>query len=109
MEKTSISNKFIVGVINSKITNYWFEYYYSTTKVSGNYFDLNGNQIKSIPIPNASITQQEAIITLVNQILEAKHANPQADTSALEAQIDQLVYELYGLTQDEIDIIEGNN
>lgn len=108
MEKTSISNKFIVGVINSKITNYWFEYYYSTTKVSGNYFDLNGNQIKSIPIPNASITQQEAITTLVNQILEAKRANPQADTSALEAQIDQLVYELYGLTQEEIDIIEGN-
>ena len=108
MEKTSISKKFILGVINSKITNYWFEYYYSTTKVSGNYFDLNGNQIKSIPILDVSITQQQPIITLVNQILEAKQANPHANTSDLEREIDQLVYELYGLTQEEIDIIEGN-
>lgn len=63
--------------------------------------------LKNIPI-KISIEHQQPIITLVNQILEAKHANPQADTSALEAQIDQLVYELYGLTQEEIDIIEGN-
>lgn len=63
-------------------------------------------EINSIPIKLS--TNQQPIILLVNQILEAKQANPQADTSALEAQIDQLVYELYGLTQEEIDIIEGN-
>lgn len=32
---------------------------------------------------------------------------PNADTSALEKQIDQMVYELYGLTDDEIAIVEG--
>jgi hypothetical protein len=37
-----------------------------------------------------------------------KKQNPQADTSALEREIDQLVYKLYDLTSDEIDIIEGN-
>jgi adenine-specific DNA-methyltransferase len=35
-----------------------------------------------------------------------KKAKPQADTSALEKQIDQLVYQLYGLTNEEIAIIE---
>ena len=32
--------------------------------------------------------------------------NPQAGTTAIEAEIDQLVYELYGLTEEEIAIVE---
>jgi len=32
---------------------------------------------------------------------------PQADTSAWEREIDQLVYQLYGLTEDEVKIVEG--
>ena len=36
-----------------------------------------------------------------------KRADPQADTSALEGEIDQLVYQLYGLTEDEVKIVEG--
>jgi hypothetical protein len=38
---------------------------------------------------------------------KAKRANPQADTSKLEGEIDQLVYELYGLTEEEIKIVEN--
>jgi len=41
-------------------------------------------------------------------ILAAKRANPQASTSELEMEIDQLVYQLYGLTEEEIAIVEGN-
>jgi hypothetical protein len=40
--------------------------------------------------------------------IAAKGQNPQADTSALEREIDQLVYKLYDLTPVEISIIEGN-
>ncbi|EDN66865.1 Tgh124 [Beggiatoa sp. PS] len=43
----------------------------------------------------------------VNQILAAKKHNQKADTSKLEAEIDQLVYKLYGLTEEEIRIVEG--
>jgi len=43
---------------------------------------------------------------LIGMILTAKKANPQADTTALEAEIDHLVYELYGLTDEEIAIVE---
>ena len=46
------------------------------------------------------------ITRYVDQILTAKKANPQTDTAALEAEIDQLVYELYGLTEEEIAIVE---
>jgi len=35
-----------------------------------------------------------------------KKSIPAADTSSLEKEIDQLVYELYGLTEEEIKIVE---
>jgi len=41
-----------------------------------------------------------------SQLLAAVKADPDADMSALEAEIDQLVYSLYGLTREEIAIIE---
>lgn len=41
--------------------------------------------------------------------IPAKKVNPQADTSDLEHQIDQLVYKLYNLTPDEIAVIGGSN
>ncbi|MDR3327657.1 MAG: hypothetical protein LBT04_05970 [Prevotellaceae bacterium] len=60
-----------------------------------------------IKIPNISISEQQPIIDLVNKILSLKSTNPQADTKALEKQIDRLVYGLYGLTEEEIAVI-GN-
>lgn len=45
----------------------------------------------------------------VDQILTHKKENPQADTSALEKEIDQMVYEFYGLSGEEIKIVEGLN
>lgn len=47
------------------------------------------------------------IIALVDKILAAKKANPQVDTSAWEREIDGLVYELYGLTEEEVKVVEG--
>jgi adenine-specific DNA-methyltransferase len=40
-------------------------------------------------------------------ILVVKRAKPQADTSKWEEEIDQLVYQLYGLTEDEVKVVEG--
>lgn len=47
----------------------------------------------------------EKIEHIVEKILSAKKQNPAADTSQPEREIDQLVYQLYGLTDDEIKII----
>ena len=106
-EKLKLEKNYFLGVLNSFITNVWFEYYYSTTKVAGNYFDLNGNQIASIPIPTATSAQQQEIVTLVDKILLAKKQDSACDTTDLEREIDRLVYELYGLTEEEIMIVES--
>ena len=44
---------------------------------------------------------------LNNLIHALNQKDPNADTSALEQQIDEMVYELYGLTSEEIAIVEG--
>ena len=50
---------------------------------------------------------EEVQIEMVNQILLAKENNHDAEASAMEAEIDQIVYKLYGLTPEEIKIVEG--
>jgi hypothetical protein len=47
------------------------------------------------------------IIKLVNKILACKNGTLDTDSSLLESKIDQLVYKLYGLTEEEIGIVEG--
>ena len=63
-------------------------------------------EFKKLPIPNVKPVQAKTIEQKVDQILILKKGNSLPDTSALEAEIDQLVYELYGLTEEEIKIIE---
>ena len=65
--------------------------------------------VEKIPVLQASSAQQAPIIALVDRILAAKKRNPAADTSALEREIDEKVYRLYGLTDDEIRVIEGKD
>ena len=42
-----------------------------------------------------------------DRLLAAKQRDAEADTSALEREIDELVYALYGLTPEEIKLVEG--
>ena len=55
--------------------------------------------IEQLPLFVPSLQQEQSVVTLVDRILAAKKADPVADTSGLEAEIDQLVYKLYGLTE----------
>ena len=52
-------------------------------------------------------TQARCLRYSADQILSAKASDPGADTRELEREIDQLVYALYGLTEEEIGIVEG--
>lgn len=94
-------------MINSKLINQWFEYYYNTTKVSGNHFDLNGLQIGSIPIPVATSDEQEKISNLVDKILADKSKNNAFDTSETERKIEKILYKLYDLDSEEINTMEN--
>jgi len=55
------------------------------------------------------LTNQSLIIKLVSQVIESKNLKPNLDTIELEREIDQLVYKLYDLTDEEIKIVEGES
>jgi adenine-specific DNA-methyltransferase len=63
--------------------------------------------LSEIPIIRVDTVGQRPFIDLSNRILAAKQRDPEADVSAWEREIDQLVYALYGLTPEEIQIVEG--
>ena len=44
----------------------------------------------------------------VTEILDAKKSDITVDTTLQEKEIDQMVYSLYGLTEEEIQVIEGD-
>ena len=73
-----------------------------------NNIQLYPDDWKNLPIPDVSPEQQEPIVKLVDQILDAKRTNLHAKVSELEDEIDQLVYELYDLTPNEVEIVDGN-
>jgi hypothetical protein len=97
------SLKYILAILNSKL----FKFSLLNIYLEGDTFKSKNQIIKDFPLPKLNGTQQQPLITLVEQILSAKKDNPQADTKAFEQQIDRLVYGLYGLTEEEIKIIEG--
>ena len=93
--------RFLLGVLNSDFTNWYFRSFLS----EGLHF--YPNDAKALPIPNANAEQQTSIIELVNQILDTKRADSDADTSNLENEVDDLVYALYDLAPEEIAIVEA--
>ena len=72
---------------------------------TGGFYEFKPMYVSKIPIVESEETAK--IESLVSGILSNKVASPGADVSALERQIDQLVYQLYGLTKEEIGVVEG--
>jgi len=90
--------KFIVGVINSKLINWWFNDEFKNPTISG-------YELHQIPI-KFNVEIETEISNLVTMTLELnKKGN---DINELITQIDQLVYQLYDLTAEEIEIIENS-
>ena len=103
----SQSLKTLTGIINSKLVSYWFSKYFNSLSMAGGYFNIGNNELGLIPLPNMNFPNNQ-INNIVDKILVENSNNPQADTSSLEKQIDELVYKLYDLTEEEIAIIENS-
>ena len=90
---------YLLGILNSKPINYLFATKFLNLAIKAEY-------VKQIRIPAGTPAQQQAIVALVNEILSAKKDNPQVDTREIEQEIDLLVYHLYGLTYEEVLIVD---
>jgi hypothetical protein len=94
-EKFSINFlKCILGILNSTLTTYFVKKI-AFDLTDGAFTKVRTNQLGQVPIPSF-LNCEEVISSIVDEIILLKKQN--TDTSALEAEIDRLVYALYGLT-----------
>jgi hypothetical protein len=105
-EETLESYEYLLAIANSKLL-WWFLITTGDT-LQGDARTFKTNYLNPFPLPEKVDTKTEnKIADKVKLVLEAKKQSPTADTAALESEIDRLVYELYGLTEEEVKIVEG--
>jgi adenine-specific DNA-methyltransferase len=100
MEQNHLDIMFLLGLLNCKLMNYIFRKFSTNSNV-------NGYEVDNLPIP-VKISNQQAIVELVDKVLISKRSSSQASTVNLEKQIDSLIYKLYELSPEEIELIEAH-
>ena len=102
---TNFDAMYLTGILASKFIS--FIYLNSSSIATKDDFrQTTLTELRKLPIPKVNLQKQAGIKVVVENILKIKNENIEQDTSQLENEIDQLVYKLYGLTEDEIKIIE---
>ena len=99
-----VSLKYLLAILNSSLSEWYFHKIATTTGMGTNRWKKY--KLEQLPVARPTKEKEQQIVNIVDQILQKKEANVNADTSALEHEIDMLVYQLYNLTPEEIAIIE---
>jgi hypothetical protein len=106
--KEDIAPKVLITLLNSKLINFIHKFLYLDIEKKLFQKVLIEN-CKKFPIKIDNIQNLSSeIIKIVDKIIERKQQSPDTDTSDLEAEIDQIIYHIYGLTEEEIKIVEGD-
>lgn len=98
-KKDGYSLKYILAILNSKLINYFYKKLFFGWQVTI-------PALNCISMPNMN---QNKITKKVDSILELKSSDQKTKVESLEREIDQIIYQLYGLTGEEIKIVEGKS
>ncbi|HEV2617854.1 MAG TPA: TaqI-like C-terminal specificity domain-containing protein [Candidatus Acidoferrales bacterium] len=119
-----IDLRFLLGIANSRLTS-WFAGLTLSNFGKDVFPKLNPQDVKSLPIPRVNIKAQDGkkshdkTVELVERMLQlnrkqrsgklasAENERIEREIAETDAQIDNLVYELYGITDEERKIIEA--
>ena len=105
IRSTRINLKYLTSLLNSKLIKFWLK---RKGKMQGANFQIDKEPILDLPLVNPDFGIQNKCAALVSKIIEKKLHDSTANTTALETKIDALVYKIYNLTPEEIQIIENN-
>ncbi|EMD0633816.1 Eco57I restriction-modification methylase domain-containing protein [Campylobacter coli] len=100
--------KYLLGFLNSSLIFYYFKNIGHLYSDKG--FLLSNQYVEKFPILKINSKNQkiaDELINLVDEILKAKEQDKNANTSPLEEKINNMVYKIYNLTEEEIKTIEG--
>lgn len=103
--EVSFDIEILLAILNSKLATF---YHFNTSPkaTKGAFPKILVYDIKNFPLPKS--IENDRLLTLVNEVIEIKNLNPVADITALDDEIDKIVYDLYGLTEEEIAIVENS-
>ncbi|MFZ2471393.1 MAG: N-6 DNA methylase [Methanothrix sp.] len=121
--KYGLSYEYLLGLLNSRLLDFHLKAI--SSRFRGGYYAYNRQYIEQLPIRTidfsdpADVARHDRMALLVEQMLALHKQLPEAATphektalerqiEATDGQIDALVYELYGLTEEEIRIVEGS-
>ncbi len=102
--------KYLMAVLNSSTIQFYVKRIVHKYGFTG--LRLSNQYVEIMPIPVITPSNElivEQIEDLVNTIISIKQQDAVRGTSRYECEIDQLVYQLYNLTDEEIKIIEKNS
>lgn len=105
--KDEFSYFYLLSILNSRFYSY-IQVSFNTSGQRDDFPSFSLKDYRNFLIPDINNISQQPFIEKVNKILTRKKAKPKADTTALESEIDKMVYELYGLTNEEIKIVENS-
>ena len=105
-KKEEVQLKYLLAVLNSSLMQHIYKHKFKSTKTV--FSEIQAKSVGLLPIKSILLEGQDVFSNKVNQILSLKKSNPESDTTKLEAEIDQMVYNLYGLTAEEIAVIENS-
>ena len=95
--KDDSSLNILWAVLNSKLATF-YHFNHSPKATKGAFPKILVSDVKTFPLPNIDEETRIVIDEKVSRILSAKQSDPSADTTAMENEIDFMVYKLYGLT-----------
>jgi len=116
IKPNNINQKYLLSLLNSSLINFWL---YNKGKKQGEQLQVDKGPLLQIPLIKTDMENETKIVSLVEQMLEAKKQLQNAKTDRdktyyerrcndLDSAIDSEVYKLYGLTEEEIKIVENN-
>ena len=92
---------FLLGILNSTAFTFFYKNFYCGSKLGKKGLRYKRDFLLKVPIPIPTNNQEEVIKDYVGIIQMKKKNNPQSDTSVEEREIDNIVFDLYGLTEEE--------
>jgi len=95
--------KYLLGLLNSKLIYIWL---YNKGKRKGESLELYQKPLSEIPILKAEIRDQNDVIDLVDKIIKASNNTISNDYNDDVEKLDKFIYELYNLSESEINYIE---
>ncbi len=99
---------YLLALLNSKLLDFYFRISMPCLgdPFNGGRMEFRGVFMERAPVAPAKQETREYLSRLAMKIQTAKEADPSTDTPSLERQIDEIVYDLYGLDEKEIALIE---